>query len=379
MQLSAEAQRALLTPGQAEVEPAWSFPHQSNLIGGGALSPDGASLYQCNRDKLFCLDAATGQPRWDFPGKISSPPVVGEKGLVFVTTQDGKFHAVNPADGQACFSVELPGGARGARLGPAGEVVVECGGRTLGLSQEDGSTLWSSPVTGPEVAVGRDGRMFAAGDDLKCVVGYDRDSGAELWRQSHGQCRHRPAVGPDGTVYLGNVAGKFMALDPANGEIKWSYDTGSHILESPTMGPDGTIYAGNLAGQLFAFDPVKQGMKWCSDVGAEVRQPPGIGGDGSVVLASDRNLAMAFEPEHGGQLWKQPAASYVHCTPLLDAHGKLFLGANNATLYSFKVPTLRVLVDDLTRAPLSHDAPGIGYGHGSLLVGQTALHLKKRA
>ncbi|GMU54057.1 MAG: hypothetical protein AMXMBFR33_32030 [Candidatus Xenobia bacterium] len=375
VQLSPEATRALLEPGQPTVTPAWSYPHQTNLIGGSVLSQDGTRLFQSGYDRLFCLDTIKGGCLWEFPARPSSAAVVGPTGLVYVTA-DGKLHALDPITGKPTWSVEVPGGGAGTRPGPEGELLVTAGAGTVALHPSDGTIMWTSPISGPEVAVGKDGRMFAAGDGLKCVVGYDRDSGAEIWRKMHGHCRHRPAVGPDGTVYLGNVAGVFMALDPATGDIKWSYDTGSHILESPTVAPDGTVYAGNLAGKLFAFDPVKRGKKWEAEVGAEVRQPPGIGGDGTVLLASDRNVVLGFEPEHGGKLWSEPAASYVHCTPVSDRHGQVYFGANNATLYSLKTPALRLQLDDLARLPASHDAPGLGYSHGRLIVGQSALPLR---
>ncbi len=379
VQLSAEAVRALLTPGAQEVQPGWNYRHGTNLIGPAVLSADGNLVFQSGTDQLLCLTTGgDGTPLWKNEDAFCTQAVVGPTGLVYAGTEDSKLHALDPITGHDAWSIDLPGSASDLRKGPAGELVVTARGRTLGLKTEDGSTLWSSPVTGREMAVTPTGQMVAAGDGLKCVVGYDRDSGQELWRKSHGHCRHRPVVGADGTVYLGNVAGRFMALDPATGDIKWSYDTGSHILESPTVGPDGTVYAGNLGGKLFAFDPVKRDKKWEIEVGSEVRVPVGIGGDGTLLLASDRNVVVGYEPEHGGKSWSQAAASFVHCTPVSNDQGTLVFGANNATLYTYKTPTLRLQLDALTKGAPSTDGAGLGYAHGRLLVGQSTLQVRRR-
>ncbi|MGA1839652.1 MAG: PQQ-binding-like beta-propeller repeat protein [bacterium] len=35
--------------------------------------------------------------------------------------------------------------------------------------------------------------------------------------------------------------------------LKWSYTTGASILSSPAIGSDGTVYVGSSDGRLYAF------------------------------------------------------------------------------------------------------------------------------
>ncbi|HEV3469226.1 MAG TPA: Ig-like domain-containing protein [Pyrinomonadaceae bacterium] len=71
---------------------------------------------------------------------------------------------------------------------------------------------------------------------------------------------HRAAVGPDGTVYVNDVAGRLYALTPSGG-LKWIFQAGIGGSVGPvTVGPDGTVYVGGWTtrdpAQTCSFDPV---------------------------------------------------------------------------------------------------------------------------
>ena len=53
-----------------------------------------------------------------------------------------------------------------------------------------------------------------------------------------------PAIGADGTIYVGSYDGKLYALNP-DGTQKWAFTTGDAVYSSPAIGADGTIYVGS--------------------------------------------------------------------------------------------------------------------------------------
>eukprot|EP01046_Picozoa_sp_COSAG06_P081803 COSAG06_NODE_28913_length_565_cov_1.886266_1_plen_103_part_10 len=62
--------------------------------------------------------------------------------------------------------------------------------------------------------------------------------GALQWNYTTGSLvRSSPAVGADGTVYVGSDDGKLYALT-AGGELKWSYTAGADVYSSPAVGAD---------------------------------------------------------------------------------------------------------------------------------------------
>jgi outer membrane protein assembly factor BamB len=60
-----------------------------------------------------------------------------------------------------------------------------------------------------------------------------------------GQAISSPAIGADGTVYVGEDTNTALtALDGATGAVKWRYSVGGQVLSSPAVGKDGTVYFG---------------------------------------------------------------------------------------------------------------------------------------
>lgn len=45
------------------------------------------------------------------------------------------------------------------------------------------------------------------------------------------------------------------ALNPAEGSVKWQYQTGGPVMSSPAIDSDGTIYVGSDDKNVYAFGP----------------------------------------------------------------------------------------------------------------------------
>ena len=53
-----------------------------------------------------------------------------------------------------------------------------------------------------------------------------------------------PAIGSEGTVYVGSYDGKLYALSGKSGVKLWEFKTGGVVSSSPAIGSDGTVYVG---------------------------------------------------------------------------------------------------------------------------------------
>ena len=62
-----------------------------------------------------------------------------------------------------------------------------------------------------------------------------------------------PAIGSDGTVYVGSWDKKLYAINPKSGAKKWEFKTGRGVSSSPTIGSDGTVYVGSNDKKLYAI------------------------------------------------------------------------------------------------------------------------------
>jgi hypothetical protein len=71
-----------------------------------------------------------------------------------------------------------------------------------------------------------------------------------------------PAIGADGTVYLGAVFDdKLYALDGKTGAKKWEFKTGYDVTSSPAIGTDGTVYVG-ASEKFYALNGTTGAKKW---------------------------------------------------------------------------------------------------------------------
>ena len=80
-------------------------------------------------------------------------------------------------------------------------------------------------------------------------------TGAKLWEfQTGGGVRSSPAIGTDGTVYVGSEDKKLHAINGQTGAKLWEFETGGGVRSSPAIGADGTVYVGSDDYKLHAIN-----------------------------------------------------------------------------------------------------------------------------
>ncbi len=124
--------------------------------------------------------------------------------------------------------------------------------------------------------------QFTAGDSITCT----------------------PAVGNDGTVYIGSDDGYFYSFG-SNGASKWKYKTGGALdTSSASLSSDGsTVYAASEDGSLYAFATSKGARDWRELV---ARPPPAcsptLGADGTIYVKDSGNNLYALTPAGAAQV-----------------------------------------------------------------------------
>lgn len=95
-----------------------------------------------------------------------------------------------------------------------------------------------------------------------------------------------PAIGADGTVYVGSQDGSLYAFAPA-GTLKWSVRTGGSIESSPTISADGTIYIGSSDRKLYAIqdNATSARVLWSNELNGPVFGSPTLDKNGYLYFA----------------------------------------------------------------------------------------------
>jgi uncharacterized repeat protein (TIGR02543 family) len=140
-----------------------------------------------------------------------------------------------------------------------------------------------------------------------------------------------PAIGSDGTIYVGNSTGRRLYAINPDGTLLWSYLTGGNVSSSPVIGLDGTIYVGNGTGnEFFAINPDGT-RKWSFEADHWVDSSPAIGPDGTVCFESN-GMLYAINPDGTLQMTINDDF-WVFSSPAIGLDGTIFAGTTNTDTF----------------------------------------------
>ncbi len=154
----------------------------------------------------------------------------------------------------------------------------------------NGSSLheaWSrevgAPINHPPLRIGN---MLVVTPDRKPLLGLNVETGKIQWSYDPGVRIWDRAYATDGKqLFIGIEGGKFVALDPSNGDLLWETDLGINSQIPPFVGDDvvyvSTTFAGaglvgdpNGKAKLFAISPQDGHIFWEFESGNYVLQSP---------------------------------------------------------------------------------------------------------
>lgn len=180
--------------------------------------------------------------------------------------------------------------------GPTGAVrsLFEFGSATVG----SGHQLGSPSVANGTVYV----TEHAAETRTTTVYAVDAVEGTTQWGQTYTETEQAgPTAVADGTV-LAAVRGGVVALDPATGDQRWSFQC---RRESGLTVADGTVYLVGVDGDrptLYALAVADGTMRWATAIDAAAYRPTPAVADGSVYVGGD--ALQALDAATGDELWR---------------------------------------------------------------------------
>jgi outer membrane protein assembly factor BamB len=317
--------------------------YNSPIIWGGRLFIAGGNQ---NSRAVYCYNRNNGILIWkgeadNIPGSPAKPPkTTDDTGLAAptMTTDGNRVYAIFGTGDIIAF--DLDGNREWARnlgvpdnhYGHSSSLVTWQGklyvqydtndsGKLLILDVKTGNTVkeirrdekisWSSPIL---ANVGGKYQVILASNPN--VVGYDAETGKELWSANclMGEVGPSPAY-YDGLVYAVNEYAKLVAINPTNGSIKWeSMDYMSEV--SAPVAANGLLFVPTSYGVLACYDAKTGELVWEADFDNGFYSSPmavgnniyifDLGGNGHVIEASRTYNKIATSPI-GEKVFATPA------------------------------------------------------------------------
>jgi hypothetical protein len=197
---------------------------------------------------------------------------------------------------------------------------------------------WSFATGGPvdsSPAIGADGTIYVGSWDRNLYA--INPDGSQKWSfTTGGQVMFSPAIGADGTIYVGSSDPKLYAINP-DGSQKWSFTTGGLLTggspcTSLAIAADRTVYAASVGGKLYAINP-DGSLRWSFATEGAIFSSPAIGADGTIYVGSEDNNLYAINPD-GSQKWSFATGAQVESSPAIGADGTIYVGSFDGKLYA---------------------------------------------
>jgi outer membrane protein assembly factor BamB len=229
-----------------EGDEIWRFPEKANarvtFFAAPTITSDGLLLAGGYDNILYAIAVDDGSEEWRFENAhnrwIASPFILD--GMIYAPNANHTLYALN-TDGDVDWSFEAE------------------------------QPMWATPISNGEIVyqttlAGKVFALTAKSADEEAEPLYDA---IEL----DGAIVGTPALGPDGTLYVGSFGNQVAAIDGPTGDLKWTFDTKDWVWAPPAL-IQGTLYVSDLTGTIYALDPSNGRTIWTTDLKTAILGAP---------------------------------------------------------------------------------------------------------
>jgi len=147
-----------------------------------------------------------------------------------------------------------------------------------------------------------------------------------------------PAIGPDGTIYVGSSGSNYLYAINPNGTIKWKfpvqlYSDSTYYFPAVTVDSNGTVYVGGTDKYLYAINPDGT-LKWKYQAGSSGMFAAVDPSTGTVYFTAHDYYVYAFS-QSGSLKWRY-LLSGTPSNPVVGPDGTVYVGDANGYFYAIK-------------------------------------------
>ena len=233
----------------------WSYYTGNDIFSSPVIGFDG-TIYCGNGQSILSL-FSNGTLRWQHSTGhvVYSSPAIGDDGIVYCGCHDTYLYALYPNNGTVKWTFKTGDWIRvSPSIADDGTIYCVSLDGYLYAIRQNGTMKWRTNVGGgTSPTIGPDGTIYAGWGNLYAI----NPDGSVKWIYSSvgGIEGGTPCTSQEGIIYFGTYSGNLIAVNP-DGTEAWKSYIGK-CESAPAIGEDGTIYIGamdnNSDGHLFAF------------------------------------------------------------------------------------------------------------------------------
>jgi outer membrane protein assembly factor BamB len=225
-----------------------------------AIGLDGTIICGSHDRNVYALYPNNGTLKWKYTTGdwIHGSPTIGDDGTVYIGSDDGYLYALYPNNGTMKWRCHIGSCYASPTLDRNGVLYIGVWEKEFyAIYSNNGTIKWSfnpeAKIWGSSAALSGDGTIYFGTCDLESSGGIElialNSNGSVKWRNRLDTVFSSPAIGKDGTVYIGSnsVSGGYLnafGRGPLSAEANGPY-TG--VIESPVQ------FAGTASGGILPY------------------------------------------------------------------------------------------------------------------------------
>lgn len=323
----------------------------------------------------------TGRLEWSrqLLGSITPGPSIGANGDIYVATNAGVLHALDPATGADLWTFNGGGPFTGETdlsvsplVLPSGSILWPGPDDTLYELSSTGQSQWShrfsAMVLSPVLAGTRVYVELMSGTLWQLQVGTGLPTLG--WSLSIGHTSFgSPAVDPDGEVVTTADKSVVAVIDHGtDGVIAWRHETTATIEVSPSVGPNGDVYVTANDGSVYRLS-AHGALKWRRHIGQESYSSSSVSADGILYFGDNGGDLNVVRAATGVRLLVDHGRKGIWSAQVVDARGDVYFGTQGGEIYGFGPSGRRLFAVKTSSAIDSYPALS---GTGTLVIGDEA-------
>ena len=242
----------------------WRYYAGGDIFSSPAIGNGGVIYFGCGGGypPIGAIIAVypNGTLKWKYDTNhvVYSSPVIGPDGTIYCGCHDTYLYAINPDNGTLKWKYKTGDWLMASpSIADDGTIYIVSLDEFLYAIRPNGTLKWKTNVgSGTSPTIGQDGTIYCGGYGLYAI---NPINGSVKWIfDVQGTIEGgTPCNSVDGTIYLGtSTGGDIIAVNP-DGTEKWRRHIGVYVDSPPAIGKDGTVYIGSDGapgeGCLYAF------------------------------------------------------------------------------------------------------------------------------
>jgi outer membrane protein assembly factor BamB len=311
-------------------------------------------------------------------GNVTPGPAVGADGTIYIATNAGVLHALNPATGADKWTFDGGGpyiGETDLSTTPlilsSGDIVWSGPEHTLFDLSPVGTLIWShvfatnplSPVlAGTRVYIEQMGGTLSAVDISSATP-------TVVWSLPIGRTSFgSPVVAPNGSIVTTADRHVVDVTDKGGvGKVTWTFTTSAALEVSASVGADGTVVVSTNNRSVYAIKP-NGSLKWRTDLGSESYSSASVS-NGVAYFGDNSGHLHVVREQNGRPIVSDRGVNGIWSAQAIDQRGDVYFGTQGRQIYGYTARGKRLF--DVTASGPIDSYPALTAG-GVLIIGDQA-------